>query len=71
MYIALLLLVLSMKKSWSGLVHKCKSLFFLKISFIYLRERESTQAEGGVEGETDSPLGREPDLGLNLRTLRL
>ena len=39
--------------------------------FIYLRERESMSggwAEG--EGEADFLLSREPDLGLDLRTLR-
>ena len=47
--------------------------FFLKkkIVFIYLREREHEQrreAEG--EGEAGSPLSREPDRGLQPRTLR-
>jgi len=35
--------------------------------------RESTsghEAEGGEEGEADSPLGREPDAGLSPRILR-
>jgi len=48
--------------------------FLIKILFLYWgeRERESTsrgawQAEGG---EADFPLSREPDAGLNLRTLR-
>ena len=48
------------------------SFFFPKIFFIYLRERESVhkqgeqQAEG--EGEAGSPLGREPNAGLDPRT---
>ena len=33
---------------------------FLKILFIYLRERGRAQAGGGAEGEADSPLSREP-----------
>ena len=33
-----------------------------------VRERESTNGVEG-EGETDSLLSREPDVGLNLRTL--
>ena len=49
---------------------------FLKILFIYLRERQherereqeqGEEAEG--EGEADSPLSREPNVGLDLRTL--
>uniref|UniRef100_A0A7N5K9F0 Forkhead box R1 n=1 Tax=Ailuropoda melanoleuca TaxID=9646 RepID=A0A7N5K9F0_AILME len=43
--------------------------FFLKILFIYLREREGAQAGGAAEGETDSLLSREPDVGLDPRTL--
>jgi len=46
--------------------NKCL-LFFKKILFIYLRERKG---EGETEGEADSPLSREPDAGLNPRTLR-
>ena len=46
--------------------------FFLKILFIYLREKEHTQAEGAAEGEEEvgSPLSREPDAGLHPRTPR-
>ena len=47
---------------------RAHTLFFLKILFIYLTERESTvgrRAEG--EGEADSPLSREPDTGLDPR----
>ena len=47
--------------------------FFLKILFIYLTERdpvrEGTQAGGAGEGEAGFPLSREPDVGLNPRTL--
>jgi len=58
------------------LLFKIDSFFFLKILLIYLRERVSKrerehklggEAEG--EGEADSPLSREPDVGLGLRTL--
>jgi len=48
---------------------------FLFLFFkIYLSEREITehkQREQQAEGETDSPLSREPDVGLNPRTLGL
>ena len=38
---------------------------------MYLFERKKTQAGGGAEGEGEagSPLGREPDMGLDPRTL--
>lgn len=42
--------------------------FFFKILFIYLRDSVSKRAGEG-EGEADSPLSREPDMGLNPRTL--
>ena len=44
--------------------------------FIYLKARKRAQAEGGAgaeadrEGKADSLLSREPDAGLNPRTLR-
>ena len=47
---------------------------FLKKGYIYLferekeREREIAQPGGGAEGEADSPLSREPDVGLGPRT---
>ena len=46
---------------------------FSKKDLIYLRERETEQVNmsGGRvegEGEADSLLSREPDIGLNLRT---
>ena len=47
----------------------------LKKKFIYLRkrederERESAWAGGGLQGEADSPLSRDPDVGLDPRTL--
>ena len=47
--------------------------FFLKILFIYLREREGRRVQtsrGEADGEADSVLGREPDVGLDPRTLR-
>ena len=41
------------------------SFFFLFLliilKFIYLRERASAQVGGGIEGEADSLLNREPD----------
>ena len=51
-------------------------IFFSKILFIYLREiqkereRERAGGEAEGEGEADSPLSREPDAGLDSRTLR-
>ena len=49
--------------------------FLFKIIFIYLRESEHKRGVGGEqqaegEKETDSLLSREPDVGLNPRTLR-
>ena len=50
--------------------------YFLKILFIYLRERANmpTSSGGGAEGErepqADFVLSAEPDAGLNLRTLK-
>ena len=45
--------------------------FFKKILFIYLKERERERMGGeGAEGEVASPLSREPDAGLDSRTLR-
>ena len=50
---------------------------FLKKDFIYLfntdRKGERTQVGGAAEGEgeADSPLSKEPDVGLDPRTLRL
>ena len=45
---------------------------FKKILFIYLTERERAQAGGAAEGEgeADFLLSREPDVGLDLKTLR-
>ena len=51
------------------------AIFFFSV-FIYLRwgkgVREREQSGGGAdgEGEADAPLRREPDAGLDLRTLR-
>ena len=47
-------------------------LFFFKILFIYLTERDHKQAERQAEREEEagSPLSREPDAGLDPRTLR-
>ena len=41
--------------------------------FIYLRERKRARkrTKGGAEGEADSPLSREPEVGLDPRTLGL
>jgi len=50
---------------------KC-SFFFLKILFIYLTEtqQERGHKQGGVgEGKAGFPLSREPDAGLDPRTL--
>ena len=50
-----------------------KSFFFLNILFIYLTGRkplrEETQAGGVGEGESGFPMSREPDVGLDPRTL--
>ena len=56
-----------------------KNMLYLKkyILFIYLRERkherEKARAQGAAEGEgeADSPLSREPNVGLDPRTPRL
>ena len=44
---------------------------FFKILFMYLRERKKQQSRGWAEGEgeADSLLSREPDSGLNPKTL--
>ena len=43
---------------------------FVFKDFIYLFERERAHKRGsGAEGEADSPLSREPDAGLDPRTL--
>ena len=49
-----------------------KSSLFLKISFIYLTERSQVGREAGREREEEagSLLSREPDAGLDPRTLR-
>ena len=51
--------------------YKKKSKIKKKILFIFLteREREREQARGAREGEADSPLSREPNAGLDPRTL--
>ena len=49
------------------------NILFLKILFVYLRERESRHELGGGverEGEEDYPLNREPNAGFDPRTLR-
>ena len=43
-------------------------LLFFKILLIHLREWVSAQAREEGEGEADSSLIREPDVGLNPRT---
>ena len=43
--------------------------FFLKNSLLFW-ERESGRAEGEKESQADSPLSSEPEVGLNLPTLR-
>ena len=50
---------------------KHNAFFFLKILFIYLTERDHKQAERQAEREeeTGSLLSREPDAGLDPRTL--
>ena len=50
----------------------CISFYFLKILFIYLTDRDHKQAERQAEreGEAGSLLSREPDVGLDPRTLR-
>ena len=54
--------------TWQAqLVEHVTLLFFLR--FIYLREKESKTRVGRAEGEeeADSPLSREPNMGLNPR----
>jgi len=47
-----------------------ESLIILFIDFIYLRERErKLESTSGGEGEAGSPESREPNSGLNSRTL--
>ena len=57
--------------------HRGEAYFFFKkrILFVHLRQRDTervnmnkVEAEG--EGKAESPLNREPDMGLNPRTLR-
>ena len=45
--------------------------FFFKVLFIYLTQREPKQRERQAEGEGEagSPLSREPEVGLDPRTL--
>jgi len=43
-------------------------LFFLRF-YLFVREREHKPGEWQAEGETVSPLSKEPDVGLNPRTL--
>jgi len=56
-----------------GVGKTTKDLFFLKILFIYLTERDTVRAgsqAGGVgEGEAGFLLSREPNAGLDPRTL--
>ena len=47
-------------------IRNFENVIFLKILFIYLREREKKRGWG----DADSPLSTEPDLGLDPRTLR-
>lgn len=46
--------------------------FFFKDFNLFFRVREDAEAEEGAEeeGETDSPLSREPETGFYFRTLR-
>jgi len=37
--------------------------------YVFVRERKRAQTGGAAEGEAGSPLSREPDVGLNPRTL--
>ena len=60
---------------WNYFLRDILSSFIFK-DFIHLLEREGARAwaVGGKaegEGEAESPLNREPDMGLNPRTLRL
>ena len=52
----------------SGYKNKCNNFLFFKTLFIYLREREHQQGEQEKEKQTP-PLSREPNSGLNPRTL--
>ena len=46
-------------------------LLFLRTLFMYLRDMKEKdhKQEGGGDGEADSPLRRDPDVGLDPRTL--
>ena len=46
------------------------SLIELIYLFIYLSERERKYKQAEAEGEAGSPLSKEPDVGLDPRTLR-
>ena len=46
-----------------------KHFIFKKLLFIYLSEREHKQEEQQTEGEAGSPMSKETDAGLHLRTL--
>ena len=50
-------------------VNGFKEKIYIFKDFISLFDRENT-AGGGAGGEADFPLSREPDVGLNPRTLR-
>jgi len=57
--------------SYSGAFMNIRKLacFFLRF-YLLERERERARTEGRAEGEAGSPLSREPDVGLDPRTLR-
>lgn len=57
------------------LLDKSFKKFFLKRFYLFEREHERAESKGGeerreAEGEADSSLSREPDVGLDPRTWR-
>ena len=67
-WVKFVITILIIEKQFS-LISDCSSFFFLRF-YLLIRERERECMELGAEGEVDSLLSREPDMGLNPRTLR-
>ena len=69
-----ILILLKAEKLCSSFVLVCHITFFKKIIYLFERVRERAHARtvgsSGAEGEVDSSLSREPNVGLNPRTPR-
>ena len=62
---------LSRRQMLNRLSHPGSPMIFFFKDFIYLRAREQGEREHELgEGQADSPLSREPNTGLDPRTLR-